>query len=141
MEEVSRFVLAPGIYRRDDGAILRARMNRAKSSLYTEQWVRNRDTFEFAYRPDAIGTLRNAQRLSLLEAREISRQVGQCLACAALLTDLKSQMAGLGPTCEKNWSQPQPRWFRVVIKKTPFGTQIDTYPIRTIVPPPSLAVV
>ncbi len=127
------FHLEPGIYRREDGEIFRARMARSKSSMYAEQWIRDRDTYEFAYRSDAIGTLQNAQRLTLDEARVIGRQVGQCLACAALLTDRKSQEIGLGSTCVKNWAKPHAIWFRVVVRDTEFGISVDTYPTRNLV--------
>jgi hypothetical protein len=98
--------LPPGIYRQPDTeAIFRVRLNRAKTRVYSEQWARVGPRYTFVYDPQALGTLRPEDLLPLEEARQIAREAGQCLACAAILTDEKSQAAGIGPVCAKSWTR------------------------------------
>ena len=97
--------LRPGVYRRGDGAIFRARLNKTKTRVYAERWKATAGgRFRFVYERDAAGTLTPTMRLPLEEAREISRAAGQCLACARILTDAASQAAGVGPTCAERWT-------------------------------------
>lgn len=95
--------LRPGIYRRADGAIFRVRMNREKTKVYTQRWAVAGNGFTFAYEPEALATLTVADALPLDEARAISRQAGQCVVCAKILSDAKSLADGVGPTCAKSW--------------------------------------
>lgn len=119
----SRFLLSPGIYRLQDGNIFRARLNRSKNNIYTEKWTRQGDRFSFVYEPKAIATLSMDLRLPLEDARAISREAGQCLACAAILTDKKSQLAGIGPTCEKTWTKAEA--IRILVRIEPCFSEIE----------------
>ena len=96
--------LHPGIYRREDGEIFRVRLTRSRTRVYTQRWSRKGNGYEFSYEIDALDSLTAADLLPLDKAREISRQCGQCLACAKLLSDPKSLAAGIGPSCARNWT-------------------------------------
>jgi hypothetical protein len=102
--------LRPGIYREPGtGDIYRVRLNRKRNGVYTERWTA--ETYEgsiayrFVYEATALARLRAEDRMALDEARAISRQAGQCLACAALLSDPASQRDGVGATCAKRWER------------------------------------
>jgi len=107
-------MLHPGIYRHPSGEIIRLRLNRRRTRVYAERWTNtmawdaNADlasgTWYFA---DAYGyerELTSEMRLPLEEARKISIEAGQCLACAKILTDPKSQAEGIGPVCIKSFA-------------------------------------
>jgi hypothetical protein len=101
-------MLHPGIYRHPEtNEILRVRLNRHKTRVYSERWTQVESRWKFVYGPRAMDTLRAEHRMSLEEARAVSREAGQCLACAAILTDEKSQSVGIGPTCAKSWTYDQ----------------------------------
>jgi len=106
----------PGIYRHPNGGIVRVRLNKNRTNVYTETWRQARTLdgdlivpteYRFDFDPSKLAGLAAEHRIPLDEARRISREVGQCLACAKLLTDPKSQAAGIGPTCAKTWTYDQ----------------------------------
>lgn len=112
--------LRPGIYRRADGEIFRVQLNSERSKVYTMRWVKRGDGFVFAYAPEAISTLTAADGLPIDEAREMSRKANQCIACAAPLTDPKSQALGVGPKCAKNWTKDEiPNVIERVLRRIP----------------------
>ena len=82
-------------------------MNREKTKVYSQRWTLRNGGFSFVYEPQAITTLTSADALPLDEARKVSRQAGQCVACARLLSDPKSLADGIGPTCAKNFERDE----------------------------------
>ena len=101
--------LAPGVYRRPDGEIYRMQLARSGRSMYASRWTERGNRWAWEYDSAEESTLTIDMLLPLDEAREISRAVGQCLACAALLTDPQSQARGIGPTCAKRWDRDRVR--------------------------------
>jgi hypothetical protein len=107
VRERNERTLRPGIYRTAAGSIYRVRLNRQKSRVYSERWTLVEGRYKFEYDPDAITRIEPEDRMQLEEARQVSREVGQCLACSTILTDPESQAAGIGPDCSKKWTYDQ----------------------------------
>lgn len=101
---------APGIYRRPDGHIYRIRFSQDYRGIYSQHLVGEK----WEYEPCAISTLDATMLLSLDDARLISRELGQCVACGRMLSDTASLAAGIGPSCAKAWTALPKRAFRVV---------------------------
>jgi len=103
-------MLHPGIYRHPETAEpIRVRLNELRTHTYAETWEINARTgryrwkFRFYTSQNLLAALRPEHRLPLDEARTISIEAGQCLACAAILRDPKSQAEGIGPVCMRTY--------------------------------------
>jgi hypothetical protein len=86
----------PGMYRKD-GVIYRVQAAKESGRLYAKKL----DGMSFSYASGVIFSLTADDRMTLEEAKAVGHETGVCCVCAALLTDPKSIMAGIGPICAK----------------------------------------
>ena len=105
-------VTVPGIYRREDGAIVRvligersglpwARLLTVHSpAVFAEDGtVVERADIEWVAKSGLIHTLSDDMRLTLDECEALSLSFARCIRCKRNLTVKKSVAAGMGPVC------------------------------------------
>jgi hypothetical protein len=141
---------------RASGALCQAAANalalddwHALTGEYSTALQRKEGGASFASWVISVQTLRPADRVTLDEAREISRQAGQCLAYAKMLTEPESQAVGIGPTYAKSWTYEEAErvvaksWQRAGVGKSraraPASRATASLPLRNSMPrlPPS----
>ena len=87
-------VQGPGMFRQAD-EVYRVQASRSTGNLYAK--VLTASGFEYA--AGMIRKLREADRMSLEDAKAYGQETGTCCNCGALLTDPNSIEAGIGPIC------------------------------------------
>lgn len=92
---------SPGAFRGADGTLYRVQESRGSGRLYAKVFNGNVKTPGWDYVAGAIYRVREADRLTLEEALEVSGMIGQCVVCGRTLTDPKSVGRGIGPVCRK----------------------------------------
>lgn len=104
-----------GIYVLEDGAIVQAKENKAKTNVYTKLWVGingerltlagDRQHGEWEYDPKLKGQLATARRMTLDEAKQFILIYGRCVRCGRTLKAADSVERGIGPVCIQYFEQ------------------------------------
>lgn len=103
-----------GVYVYEDGTIVKLQQNRGKTHTYTMRWVefagdRLVETDEhvhgeWEYAPELKGTLGQARKMTLDEAKAFIIRYGKCVRCGRSLKDGQSVERGIGPVCVQYFS-------------------------------------
>jgi hypothetical protein len=96
-EFANRAPEGPGAFRAADGTVYRAQTAKGSGHLYAKVLKGT----EWVYVSGAIYSVREADRLTLEQAADISALLGECVICGRTLTASKSVLAGIGPVCRK----------------------------------------
>jgi hypothetical protein len=98
-----------GVFRKD-GKVYVVKPNKEKSRVYAKEIVESpaRMTeagevveFEAVYRPGAIYTLTEADRMELADAHEFLTKYARCIVCHRHLKAATSVANSIGPVCAK----------------------------------------
>lgn len=99
----------PGMYRQPDGTIVRVYLGQQSGKMLLKQLVgtpNGERTHEYEYVGAAAYKLhKDAQPLTLEEAKEFGRMTGSCCVCARRLDNPESVEAGIGPVCGRKMEQ------------------------------------
>lgn len=104
-----------GMYRRPDGTIIRVYLGQNSGKMLAKQLVDTGEAYpevegeahrhgtihKYEYLGKATRFVKDAQALTLEEAKEFGRMSGTCCRCARQLDVPESVEAGIGPVCAK----------------------------------------
>jgi hypothetical protein len=111
-------VVGPGVYLRN-GELFVVKLNRRKTGVFARRVVEitnsarrvnedgDRVRVDLVYAPNALATLRPADRLSLEAARPYLVKFSNCVVCGAPLRDAVSVLDSIGPVCRRMF-EPAP---------------------------------
>jgi Family of unknown function (DUF6011) len=105
-----------GIYVLPDGTIVQAKLNKAKTNVYTKHWIEIRGERlvdateehvhgEWEYDPGLKRQLDTARVMTLAEAKDFILRYGQCVRCGRRLKAAQSVERGIGPVCINYFEQ------------------------------------
>lgn len=104
-----------GVYVLEDGTVVKAQQNRAKTNTYTMRWVviggerlvdatEDRVHGEWEYAPELKARIVGARKMTLDEAKDFILRYGQCVRCSRRLKAADSVERGIGPVCMQYFS-------------------------------------
>lgn len=89
-----------GMYRLEDGTIVRVYLGQKSGRMLAKQLVSDGDHHEYEYMGAARRFITTeTAKLTLEEAKEFGRMTGHCCVCARRLDVPESVEAGIGPVC------------------------------------------
>lgn len=102
---------ATGIYKLDDGTLVKIKENRDKTNRYSMKGININGVrlnesdevvnFDYSYAPELRDQCNEDNHVTADEAMSWGIKYGNCMACGRFLKDAKSVKQGIGPVCIK----------------------------------------